>query len=124
EDLWVDVIAQTQSPGIISVVYGPTITITFWPSYATEPHYVYVWNPAGYDASMTGEALLSYSQQIDVVLSHPAPTIDAWIVGTIGEPLTLDAEIVGLTKQDAFILGRSEERRVGKECRSRWAPDH
>ena len=105
EDLWVDVIAQTQSPGIISVVYGPTITITFWPSYATEPHYVYVWNPAGYDASMTGEALLSYSQQIDVVLSHPAPTIDAWIVGTIGEPFTLDAEIVGLTKQGAFTLG-------------------
>ena len=22
------------------------------------------------------------------------------------------------------FLGRSEERRVGKECRSRWSPDH
>src|SRR3990167_11260779 len=22
------------------------------------------------------------------------------------------------------MLGRSEERRVGKECRSRWSPDH
>src|SRR3712207_8139258 len=22
------------------------------------------------------------------------------------------------------LLGRSEERRVGKECRSRWSPDH
>src|SRR3712207_8095021 len=22
------------------------------------------------------------------------------------------------------VRGRSEERRVGKECRSRWAPDH
>ena len=21
-------------------------------------------------------------------------------------------------------IGRSEERRVGKECRSRWSPDH
>ena len=21
-------------------------------------------------------------------------------------------------------VGRSEERRVGKECRSRWSPDH
>ena len=21
-------------------------------------------------------------------------------------------------------MGRSEERRVGKECRSRWSPDH
>ena len=25
---------------------------------------------------------------------------------------------------DAFELRRSEERRVGKECRSRWSPDH
>ena len=24
----------------------------------------------------------------------------------------------------AFLLGRSEERRVGKECRSRWSPYH
>src|SRR5438552_19109922 len=24
----------------------------------------------------------------------------------------------------AFLRERSEERRVGKECRSRWAPDH
>ena len=23
-----------------------------------------------------------------------------------------------------FILNRSEERRVGKECRSRWSPEH
>ena len=23
-----------------------------------------------------------------------------------------------------YALGRSEERRVGKECRSRWSPDH
>src|SRR3712207_608339 len=24
----------------------------------------------------------------------------------------------------AFLVGRSEERRVGKECRSRWSPYH
>ena len=24
----------------------------------------------------------------------------------------------------AFLFGRSEERRVGKECRSRWSPYH
>ena len=23
-----------------------------------------------------------------------------------------------------YLLSRSEERRVGKECRSRWSPDH
>ena len=30
-----------------------------------------------------------------------------------------------ITPQDTIVLaGRSEERRVGKECRSRWSPDH
>src|ERR1051326_6971120 len=32
-------------------------------------------------------------------------------------PLTLEAY-----GDDRLILGRSEERRVGKECRSRWSP--
>ena len=27
-------------------------------------------------------------------------------------------------KPDFVILDRSEERRVGKECRSRWSPYH
>src|ERR1035441_6552635 len=27
-------------------------------------------------------------------------------------------------KQGRFVLNRSEERRVGKECRSRWSPYH
>ena len=31
----------------------------------------------------------------------------------------LIAALVALT-----IVGRSEERRVGKECRSRWSPYH
>ena len=29
-----------------------------------------------------------------------------------------------LDKVDTLIIGRSEERRVGKECRSRWSPYH
>ena len=37
------------------------------------------------------------------------------------------AENYGITRQgvrDAIKHGRSEERRVGKECRSRWSPYH
>src|ERR1041385_3988154 len=34
---------------------------------------------------------------------------------TVAKPIYLDRRL------DAF---RSEERRVGKECRSRWSPDH
>ena len=33
---------------------------------------------------------------------------------------------LGLTKEflETYEADRSEERRVGKECRSRWSPDH
>src|SRR2546426_12116623 len=34
------------------------------------------------------------------------------------------AEVVGISKLDGRAIGRSEERRVGKECRSRWSPYH
>ena len=29
-----------------------------------------------------------------------------------------------INKGDGAFYGRSEERRVGKECRSRWSPYH
>ena len=40
-------------------------------------------------------------------------------IGSTG-PLTGGAAIYG----NAVANARSEERRVGKECRSRWSPDH
>src|SRR5690349_23795267 len=39
----------------------------------------------------------------------------------------VESEVVGDFPDEAFWVlhdGRSEERRVGKECRSRWAPYH
>ena len=33
-------------------------------------------------------------------------------------------EVVGLVGESGSGKTRSEERRVGKECRSRWAPEH
>src|SRR5256885_16992438 len=32
--------------------------------------------------------------------------------------------VVELARTGANVLARSEERRVGKECRSRWSPYH
>ena len=34
------------------------------------------------------------------------------------------AQMLRDTFEDAILMGRSEERRVGKECRSRWSPYH
>src|SRR5438445_860136 len=38
--------------------------------------------------------------------------------------LTVDKTFLPRWRQSKFPGGRSEERRVGKECRSRWAPYH
>ena len=45
-------------------------------------------------------------------------------------PLDFGRDVVGLSDADVTLAstlkraGRSEERRVGKECRSRWSPYH
>ena len=36
----------------------------------------------------------------------------------------LDETLFGVTLRSPYPRARSEERRVGKECRSRWSPYH
>ena len=49
--------------------------------------------------------------------TNEIPEID--INKSIIEKIALEATTKGYT-----VTGRSEERRVGKECRSRWSPYH
>ena len=46
-------------------------------------------------------------------------------VETLGfsEPTDIQAQAIPLLRSGADVI-RSEERRVGKECRSRWSPYH
>ena len=75
-----------------------------------------------FNTAMTGyQEILSdpsYSQQI-VTLTYPH-------IGNVGIT-SEDAEssklaASGLIIRDSSLVHRSEERRVGKECRSRWSP--
>ena len=43
-------------------------------------------------------------------------------VSITGDKPTLDGELAIAYGTD--LIDRSEERRVGKECRARWSPDH
>ena len=45
-------------------------------------------------------------------------TLDETLVGRANDPSALAYNPAGITSS------RSEERRVGKECRSRWSPYH
>ena len=58
-----------------------------------------------------------------------AEDIRSWSRGEVKKPetinyRTLKPEKDGLYCEKIFGLTRSEERRVGKECRSRWSPYH
>ena len=39
-------------------------------------------------------------------------------------PVVDDGKLVGFLSDSDLMRVRSEERRVGKECRSRWSPYH
>ena len=54
----------------------------------------------------------------------PPKIVDASGVDKSWGVLEIGPGIGVLTKELAQRAARSEERRVGKECRSRWSPDH
>src|SRR5256885_9189789 len=63
----------------------------------------------------------------DPALSHVEPLPPGARVGSLATVLTDDVDGLEPLLSDAdgaFQNGRSEERRVGKECRSRWSPYH
>src|SRR2546430_16794730 len=100
---------------------------------------------AGFDATWVpngdqGLARLRYEQPDACVLDLMLPGLDGWkLIETVrGEGIGTPIVVVSArgTEHDrvhALEIGaddylvkpfRSEERRVGKECRSRWSPYH
>ena len=55
-----------------------------------------------------------------------ASEINAWVFPLLSKRIIIpgDPRVVGLIDPAGMFLCRSEERRVGKECRSRWSPYH
>src|SRR2546425_9145115 len=65
----------------------------------------------------------------DLVEAHLAPEpLDVELLGVAVAAVGLQRDVAGLEAglgaQQLGDVGRSEERRVGKECRSRWSPYH
>ena len=69
-------------------------------------------------------APFSASKQIDTVIAEQC-TLEGDL--TAQNSIKLDGRIHGTLRcEGSAVIGttRSEERRVGKECRSRWSPYH
>ena len=69
---------------------------------------------------LTNDHVAGSAQQLKVTLAD-GRVFDATLVGA--DPTT-DLAVIALTNAPKDLVPRSEERRVGKECRSRWSPYH
>ena len=63
-----------------------------------------------------------------IAISSPAGRVDKIrlnkglaFLEALGHELVLGET---LSSEEFWTAGRSEERRVGKECRTRWSPEH
>ena len=77
-----------------------------------------------------------YVKRVTPVHSLPLNMLKAFVTGgvicVIGQAILNYGDMLGLEKDIAaswcslilIFVSRSEERRVGKECRSRWSPYH
>ena len=69
---------------------------------------------------MNPDGSINYPEMEHIINDQIAGGTDAVIVcGTTGETATMTYD-----EHIETIRARSEERRVGKECRSRWSPYH
>ena len=72
--------------------------------------------------------MLQVSQQTTIDFSLKPPGVLATIeVTTAPPPLDTESAAIGTDITNEYVRDiplRSEERRVGKECRSRWSPYH
>ena len=83
----------------------------------------------GIENFLTGSLLEIRPMRIDKLqgLQLKMATVDEWLSGDIREDV-IGAIEQGASKVEDYLIvaisSRSEERRVGKECRSRWSPYH
>src|SRR3712207_8577398 len=71
---------------------------------------------------------LTYRRNVVENQSWPSPPDDGWYLPSNWHSRVKDAVrtrfVVRYLDAVSEVVGRSEERRVGKECRSRWSPYH
>ena len=75
--------------------------------------------PGDPDAALPGETI-SGIIEFEGVRIYTGPDFAYAVIGELNR----NAAVTVLGRRGDFFYARSEERRVGKECRSRWSPYH
>src|SRR3989449_9378887 len=75
-------------------------------------------------STLLGEATRTAVINLVTKLAAAAPKIPENETVAVVSALVADVSGSELVINAGTAGGRSEERRVGKECRSRWSPDH
>src|ERR1041385_629363 len=83
------------------------------------------WKPAVFSAPTLDAALKYHTTHLGddwrALVSHPEIDI---VIEATGNPLAAVEHALAAFEHGKHVVMRSEERRVGKECRSRWSPYH
>src|SRR5205085_12125871 len=85
------------------------------------------WRMTNLDLNLVPLQLNSSTRNVvGSVLALPfvANSFDIVIASQMTHHLAGDAEVIQHFREANRVARRSEERRVGKECRSRWSPYH
>src|SRR2546422_6708183 len=95
------------------------------PDYSTPPPEPIDWLSNPFPASLT--TFHDATGQGDNIFGMGSKENDqsSWVCTTGSAPQKDDVlDQISILQSSSPIAGRSEERRVGKECRSRWSPYH
>ena len=86
---------------------------------------LYVENQVGVLSKISGLfSGKSYNLDSLTVGTTEDPTVSRMTIATVSDDETFEQIKKQLNRTVEVIKVRSEERRVGKECRSRWSPYH
>src|SRR5256714_11137590 len=93
----------------------------FYEARGRQPRYASDWIPV-----VPSPALVAVGPPLTLKLEPKKLGLPAVPMGPCALPLVLRLSPVASAKPPSIAPGirRSEERRVGKECRSRWSPYH
>ena len=102
---WPAIRSRVTVDGVIAVVDGPAVAAGFFAD-----------DPAALAAQRAEDASVDHDNPLEEVFEDQLLCADLVIVNK--------ADLLDEAGRAAVRAERSEERRVGKECRSRWSPYH